>query len=120
MSSNRPRRPPPSTLERAVIGAVNAAPWLTPSDNGTVWLLRDLAMALDNVRRQGTLEGTVGASPRDLAELAGRAVALLRELGLTPHARFRLGLWDEGTPDLLATVEDIAHRRASVGDLPDG
>jgi hypothetical protein len=76
-------------------------------------------MALDNIRRQGTLDGTPGASPRDLAELAGRAAGLLRELGLTPAARHRLGLWDEGTPDLLATVEDIAKRRAAIGDVPE-
>ena len=78
------------------------------TDQAAVWLLRDVMLALDGTRRQATLDGTLDISPRDLAELAGRAVALLRDLGLTPLARHRLGLWEQEVDDAFAQVVRLA------------
>ena len=103
-----PKRPAPSTLERAVIASVRDAQWVDTTDQAAVWLLRDVMLALDGTRRQATLDGTLDISPRDLAELAGRAVALLRDLGLTPVARHRLGLWETEVDDAFAQVVRLA------------
>ena len=116
LSVPRYRRPAPSTLERAAISAVKAADWLTPTDNGAVWLLRDVLMNLDLVRRQGAFDGVPAASPRDLAELAGRALQLYRELGLTPAARHRLGLWDETVDDAFGQLIELGAKTGSAAE----
>jgi hypothetical protein len=110
------RRPAPSTLERAVIASAKDADWIVKSDDASYWLLRDVSLALDGVRRQATLDGMLSISPRDLAELAGRALQLLRELGLTPAARHRMGLWDEQVDDAFANVLSIAQAKAGNGE----
>jgi hypothetical protein len=101
------RRPRPSTLERAVIASVRSADWIAETDEASVWILRDLALALDSTRGASLFEG-FGFPARDISELAGRASHLLRELGLTPAARYRLGLWEVAADDPLAEILRIA------------
>jgi hypothetical protein len=111
------RRPAPSTLERALIGAARTAEWVDDTDQAAYWLCRDVMLALDGVRRQATLDGVLSISPRDLAELAGRGIQLLRELGLTPAQRHRMGLWEESTDDAFAKVLDLV--KAPAGNPAD-
>lgn len=110
-----PRRPRPSTLERAVIAAYAAADWVTDADVAAYWLTRDLALIWDGgLRRQGTLDGSAAIPPRDLVELAGRIALMLRELALTPAARHRMGLGDE-VDDAFASVLSLAQAKGGDG-----
>jgi hypothetical protein len=106
-SAPRTRRPRPSTLERAVIASVASADWIVDSDVAAVWILRDLALVLDSTRGSSLFEAFPFPA-RDISDLAGRASHLLRELGLTPAARYRLGLWEIATDDPLAEILRIA------------
>lgn len=118
-SGNRrgPRRPPPGTLERAVIGAAAYATWLTPADNATVWLTRDVVAQIDRANRANLthlpgMEATAGGAD---PELYARADQLLRQLGLTPAARARIGL-DEEIDDGLAEIHALATPAAGNGE----
>ena len=104
----KPRRRHPGTLERAVISSVRSAEWIEDTDQAAIWLLRYEAEALDNGRRQQTLDGVAAAPDRALAELASETTKMLRDLGLTPAARHRLGLWEAETDDAFAEVVRLA------------
>ena len=108
------RRPRPGTLEKATITAAGAAEWIETTDKGAVWLLRDVMAALDGYRRQTSLGGVPAIPPRELAELANVALRLLRDLGLTPTARHRLGLWESEIDDAFAQIVRLA--APTVGD----
>lgn len=102
----------PGTVERAVIASVRAASWVDADevDKASVWVLRTVAEALDVGRRRQLSLGEP-IPPRDVSELAGRSIQLLRELGLTPTARYRLGLHDPDTESTLAEVLRISAGR---------
>jgi hypothetical protein len=102
------RRPRPSTLERAAIRSLARADWIRDTDEVAIWSLRDLCLALDSLRRSSLLGDYSGVPVRDLAELAGRVGQLIRELGFTPAARYRLGLWEVASDDPLAEIFRIA------------
>ncbi len=112
------KRPNPGTLERATIQSRNAAGWFTESDNGVYWLARDSSLFWDLLRRQGTLEGGPWGATRDVAELAARLLSMYRELGFTPAARHRLGLWDEQTESAFGQLLEIGGRSSS-GNAPE-
>lgn len=85
--TRRKRRP--GTVERAVIAAAREAGWVDDDlDGAAIWTLRTIAETLD-AHRRATLDLEVPMPARDIAELSGRAIQLLRELGLTPAARAR-------------------------------
>jgi hypothetical protein len=108
------RRPDPSTLERAFIKARNSSEWLTDSDAAALWHGRDLSLYLDLLfRRQTSIDGMPDVTTRDLADMSGRYAQLLRELGFTPAARHRMGLWDETVDDAFAQVVALA---SAAGD----
>lgn len=88
-----------------MIAATDQADWIAGEDQAAVWLLRDLTLVLDHHRRQGRL---LDLPVKDVGELAGRCLQLLRELALTPAQRYRLGLADDGSADALAAVLKIA------------
>ncbi len=85
---------------------------IRPEDEGTVALARELARYLDELMTpQGaTLDGvpTQLPSPRNVVEVSGRYLTVLRDLGLTPQARAKLGPDDAAELDpLLATVAEL-------------
>ena len=75
------------------------------------WLARDSSLFWDLLRKQGTLEGgQPWGATRDVAELAARLLSMYRELGFTPAARHRLGLWDEQTESAFGQLLEIGGR----------
>jgi hypothetical protein len=90
---------------------------MTPADDAAYWLTRDLALIWDTaLRRTDTLDGSALTPRADLIEWAGRLALMLRELGLTPAARHRMGLGDDAD-DAFANVLSLA--RAKGGDQTD-
>jgi hypothetical protein len=87
--------------------AVDRADWLADTDRPAVALGRDLMLVLDHARKQATFDGMVVVNARDYAELSGRALQIIKELGFTPAQRHRMGLWDAAIDDAFGRIFEL-------------
>lgn len=95
-----PRKTHPESLSMAVGGAIEAMPWIEPSDAGLVKLAKSYAAAIDEALDIGGQDAVKGLY------LGPHMLGALRELGGTPGSRKELEVV-ENVKGKLATLRAL-------------